>query len=100
MENRVTYDVVFSVICNVIAKELDVRPDQIGPDCDLHRDLGATSLELMEIEMSLEEQFKIESLTDAERNSVQDVSDLVRIFCQRIGDGTATLPEEGGDGYK
>jgi acyl carrier protein len=45
------------IICEIIAKSLNRPISEIGHQANLTRDLGATSLEVLEIVMALEDTF-------------------------------------------
>lgn len=60
----------------VIARELDVPLDQAVPDAALIEDLGADSLDLVELMMALEEAFDTE-IPDEEARRIQTVQDAI-----------------------
>ncbi len=46
-------------IRSILAKILDVNKDDLSPETDILKDLGAESIDLLEIAISLEKEFKI-----------------------------------------
>lgn len=51
---------IASVVHALLAAQFGVKPDRVTPEADLVADLGAESLDLIEIVMELEERFGIE----------------------------------------
>ncbi|HEY7544584.1 MAG TPA: acyl carrier protein [Blastocatellia bacterium] len=56
---------VEDVVKNIIAAELRVSRDQLNPETHLMKDLGADSLDALNIALLLEEAFKIKIPDDA-----------------------------------
>ncbi len=46
-------------IKSILAKILDVNKNELSPETDIFKDLGAESIDLLEIAISLEKEFKI-----------------------------------------
>ncbi len=69
----------FDKIKATVAEQLSVEADQVKPEASFVDDLGADSLDVVEMVMALEEEFEIEIPDeDAEKLvSVQDVVDYV-----------------------
>ncbi|HDI60741.1 MAG TPA: acyl carrier protein [Desulfobacteraceae bacterium] len=63
----------------IIAEKLGVDPTEVVPEASFVEDLGADSLDLVELIMSMEEAFEIEiSDEDAENlKTVQDAIDYI-----------------------
>ena len=65
-----------------VAKHLKIDKNRISLNSDLVRDLGADSLDVVEIVMMLEKEFGIE-FTDNELNNLKKVGDLVTVIEKR-----------------
>ena len=50
---------IFDEIKDILAEQLDVNPDTIEMSSDLSSDLGADSLDAIDIVMSIEDQYGI-----------------------------------------
>jgi acyl carrier protein len=63
----------------IISEQLNVSKEEVIPDASFTDDLGADSLDLVELVMALEEEFEIEvSDEDAEKiRKVKDVFDYI-----------------------
>ena len=68
---------VFEKVSEILAEQLDVSTDSIKMDTDIINDLGANSLDMVDIVMSLESEFDIE-LADQDIENVHTVGDVVR----------------------
>jgi acyl carrier protein len=61
---------------SIIADQLGVGEDEIKPESSFIEDLGADSLDLVELVMSMEEEFEIEIPEDQSEN-IKSVSDVI-----------------------
>jgi len=74
----------FDRVKKVVAEQLQVDPEQIVPDASFVEDLGADSLDVVELVMALEEEFDIEIPDDAAEH-IQTVGDAVKFIDERLG---------------
>jgi len=63
-------------IKEVVVEQLSVNADEVKEDAKFVEDLGADSLDVVELVMALEEKFDIE-IPDEEAEKIQTVSDVV-----------------------
>ena len=70
-------------IREIIAKQLDIDPAEITPEATFIEDLGADSLDAVEIVMALEEAFCIE-IPDEEAEQIKTVQNLLDAVQSRI----------------
>ena len=61
----------------VVAEQLNVNPDEIKEDSKFVEDLGADSLDVVELVMALEEKFDIE-IPDADAEKIATVGDAIK----------------------
>jgi acyl carrier protein len=61
----------------IIVEQLGVNPDQVTPDAKFIEDLGADSLDTVELVMALEEEFGYE-IPDEEAEKLQSVGDVIK----------------------
>jgi len=71
-------------IVAVIAHQLHVPAEQVTPDASLGRDLGADSLDLIEVIMTLEEIFSLE-IPDEDAERIVTVDDVIRYVTNALG---------------
>lgn len=67
---------VFEKVAGIIAKELNAEVSSITMDTRLVEDLGADSLDAVEIMFALEEEFGLE-IDDESAQNIKTVGDLV-----------------------
>jgi len=61
----------------IIVDQLSVNADQVTPEAKFIEDLGADSLDTVELVMALEEEFGIE-VPDEQAEKLQSVSDVIK----------------------
>ena len=74
---------MFETVRKVLAEQLEVDESIITPETDIIDDLGADSLDLVELVMSLEEHYDI-VLTDDKTANVRTVGQVVNMLEQFI----------------
>jgi acyl carrier protein len=62
---------------DIIVERLDVNADQVTPDAKFIEDLGADSLDTVELVMALEENFGLD-IPDEEAEKLQSVGDVIK----------------------
>jgi len=67
---------LFDEVKEVIVEQLNVSPEEVKPEAKFVEDLGADSLDVVEMIMALEEKFEIE-IPDSEAEKIQTVQDVV-----------------------
>ena len=75
---------MFEKLCKLIADQFGVEPDSVKADTAFVDDLGADSVDLVDLSMALEEEFGIEELGEEEASSITTVGDLVRFLKNKI----------------
>ena len=69
-------NMIFENVRDALAQQFEVDPDSITMDTNLIDDLGADSLDVVELIMSLEDMFGI-SITDEDAAQLYNVSRIV-----------------------
>jgi acyl carrier protein len=62
---------------DIIVEQLGVKPEQVVPTAKFIEDLGADSLDTVELVMALEEEFGIE-VPDEQAEKLQSVGDVIK----------------------
>jgi acyl carrier protein len=71
-------------IIKIIAVQLDVSEDEVVPEASLIDDLGADSLDLVELVMAMEEEFGVD-IPDTEAENIRTVQDAINYVQQHKG---------------
>ncbi|MCI0434728.1 MAG: acyl carrier protein [Gemmatimonadetes bacterium] len=66
----------------IIINELGVEPEKVTPEASFVEDLGADSLDTVELVMAFEEEFGIE-IPDEDAESLQKVGDAIRYLKEK-----------------
>ena len=72
-----------NIVLDILVEQLGVEKSQLTPDARLKEDLGADSLDTMEIAMALDEHFHI-SLPDEAIERVSTVGDLFEVLSEFV----------------
>ena len=67
----------FEKLQDIIADVLNVQKDEIKPETTFVDDLGADSLDVVDLLMSIEDEFELE-IPDEETDNIKTVGDLVQ----------------------
>ncbi|GHS85997.1 acyl carrier protein [Synergistales bacterium] len=75
---------VLSRLKEIIVDRLDVEEDQIVPEASFVEDLGADSLDIVELIMGIEEEFDIE-IPDEDTEKLTSVGEATNYTLSKIG---------------
>ena len=73
----------FEKVKEIIIEQLDVQADQVTEDASFIEDLGADSLDTVELVMALEEHFDIE-IPDEDAEKIKTVKDAVSYIDKNV----------------
>ena len=68
---------VLEKVKKILSDQFDVGEDSITPDTMIEGDLGADSLDVVDLLMSIEDEFELE-IPDEETDKIKSVGDLVQ----------------------
>ncbi len=71
-------------IREIIADQLGVEVDKVTPEAKFIEDLGADSLDVVELIMAFEEEFGIE-IPDEDAEKIQTVGDVINYLKEKVG---------------
>lgn len=69
---------------DILMQQLQIKRDQIKPEAGIMEDLGADSLDMVEIAMKAEEEFSL-TLPDEEAEKIVTVADLYEAVGKLLG---------------
>ncbi len=79
-----TREEVVAKLKSIVADRLDVEEDQITEEKSFVEDLGADSLDIVELIMGLEDEFRIE-IPDEDAEKLTSVGEALRYTLEKIG---------------
>ena len=68
---------MFEKVREILCDQLDIEEDQVTMESSITEDLGADSLDVVDLVMSLEEEFDTE-IPDEEVENIKTVGDIVK----------------------
>ena len=76
---------VFDKVKKIIVDQLDVEEDKVTEAASITDDLGADSLDVVDLVMSFEEEFDIE-IPDDQVEKIKTVGDIVKFIEEKVED--------------
>ena len=76
---------VFDQVKKIIVDQLDVEEDKVTEAASITDDLGADSLDVVDLVMSFEEEFDIE-IPDDQVEKIKTVGDIVKFIEEKVED--------------
>jgi len=75
---------ILEKVCSIVSEQLSVETGEVKPDSNFQNDLGADSLDTVELVMALEEAFDIE-IPDEAAEGIATVGDAVKFIEEKKG---------------
>lgn len=76
-------DEIFDKVKGVIVEQLNVEEDDVNEDAAFVDDLGADSLDIVELVMALEEEFGV-SIPDESAEKIKSIGDAVDFIAENL----------------
>ncbi|NEN95971.1 MAG: acyl carrier protein [Moorea sp. SIO1F2] len=80
---------IFEKVQGIVSEQLDVEASEVTPEANFANDLGADSLDTVELVMALEEAFDIE-IPDEAAEKIDTVQKAVDYIGEKAGAGAET----------
>lgn len=75
---------MFEKLCGLIAEQFGVEADTVTADTAFIDDLGADSVDLVDLSMALEDEFGLEEMEEEDINSITTVGDLYKYMQEHL----------------
>lgn len=79
-----TMDEIFKTMQDLIAEQFAIDTDEIGMDSSFVDDLGADSVDLVELVMAMEEEFDMGEANEDELAGLKTVGDAVNFVASKL----------------
>ena len=79
-----TPETIFKTMQDLIAEQFAIDADEVTMDSSFVDDLGADSVDLVELVMAMEEEFDIGEINEEDLQSLKTVGDCVRYLSSHI----------------
>ena len=70
---------MFEKVCKMLAEQLKIEESKITPEAEVVKDLGADSLDIVELMMALEDEYGV-TLPEGKVETVKTVQDIVSML--------------------
>ena len=80
-----TMEEIFKTMQDLIAEQFAIDADEISMESSFLDDLGADSVDLVELVMAMEEEFDIGEIDEEDLTSLKTVGDCVRYLNGKLG---------------
>ena len=80
-----TPETIFKTMQDLIAEQFAIDADEVTMDSSFVDDLGADSVDLVELMMAMEEEFDIGEIDEEDLTSLKTVGDCVRYLNGKLG---------------
>ena len=80
-----TMEEIFKTMQDLIAEQFAIDADEISMDSSFVDDLGADSVDLVELVMAMEEEFDIGEIDEEDLTALKTVGDCVRYLNGKLG---------------
>ena len=75
---------IFERMQRIISEQFSVEEDEITMDTSFEEDLGADSVDLVELVMAMEEEFEVGEIEEEELSSLKTVGDAVNYIAAKV----------------
>ena len=79
-----TPEEIFKTMQELIAEQFALDPEEITMNSSFQDDLGADSVDLVELVMAMEEEFELDEIEEEELKDLKTVGDCVRFLSGKL----------------
>ena len=79
-----SHEEIFQVLQNLVAEQFAKDAEEITMDTAFEGDLGADSVDLVELVMAMEEEFEVGEIEEEELSALKTVGDAVNYIAGRL----------------
>ena len=73
-----TNEEIFNTMQDLVSEQFAIEPEEVSMESSFEEDLGADSVDLVELVMAMEEEFDIGEVQEEELGTLKTVGDAVR----------------------
>ena len=75
---------IFQTMSELVAEQFALEPEDVSMDTSFEEDLGADSVDLVELVMAMEEEFEVGEIQEDELGSLKTVGDAVNYIAGKL----------------
>ncbi len=76
---------IFERVAKLLAEQFGLEPEEITEDTSFE-DLGADSVDIVELSMNLEEEFDVDEMAEEDLGTIHTVGDVVNYLRGKLGE--------------
>ena len=80
-----TNEEIFNTMQDLVAEQFAIEPEEVSMESSFEEDLGADSVDLVELVMAMEEEFDIGEIDEEDLTALKTVGDCVRYLNGKLG---------------
>ena len=75
---------IFKVMKDLVAEQFALEPEEVTMETSFDEDLGADSVDLVELVMAMEEEFEVGEIEEEELGNLKTVGDAVNYIAGKL----------------
>ena len=75
---------IFQTMSELVAEQFALEPEDVSMDTSFEEDLGADSVDLVELVMAMEEEFEVGEIQEEELGTLKTVGDAVNYISGKL----------------
>ena len=75
---------IFQKLSELVAEQFAMEPDEVTMDTSFEEDLGADSVDLVELVMAMEEEFEVGEIQEEDLSTLKTVGDAVNYIAAKM----------------
>ena len=79
-----TMDEIFNTMQDLVAEQFAIEPEEVSMESSFEEDLGADSVDLVELVMAMEEEFDVGEIDEEDLTGLKTVGDCVRYLYNKL----------------
>ena len=79
-----TNEEIFNTMQDLVAEQFAIEPEEVSMESSFEEDLGADSVDLVELVMAMEEEFDVGEIDEEDLTGLKTVGDCVRYLYNKL----------------
>ena len=79
-----TNEEIFNTMQDLVAEQFAIEPEEVSMESSFEEDLGADSVDLVELVMAMEEEFEVGEIQEEELGKLKTVGDAVNYIASKL----------------
>ena len=84
VEKSMTNEEIFNTMQDLVAEQFAIEPEEVSMESSFEEDLGADSVDLVELVMAMEEEFEMGEVQEEDLGKLKTVGDAVNYIAGKL----------------